>query len=200
MMLTLIKTIFECVTVKMELAGALPFFISNSELSVTTNEMNIINDVFSCNIEFCSKSKYLPQSASINKNSKTNVCSKESWCDIFRFEYAVYKTLKILDKCVDNLHTNPPCKHHISMTLALFLYHIRYFLEYVLRRMYLKLEQERSKELYYRKLWHCQRKSIEDVASKIYNFLSVQYSRNFSVPLFYSSELSNIYLNFLLEN
>lgn len=86
------------------------------------------------------------------------------------------------------------------MTLALFLYHIRYFLEYVLRRMYLKLEQERSKELYYRKLWHCQRKSIEDVASKIYNFLSVQYSRNFSVPLFYSSELSNIYLNFLLEN
>ncbi|KYQ55649.1 26S protease regulatory subunit 6B [Trachymyrmex zeteki] len=150
-----------------DIIGALPFFISNSELSVTTNEMNIINDVFSCNIEFCSKSKYLPQSASINKNSKTNVCSKESWCDIFRFEYAVYKTLKILDKCVDNLHTNPPCKHHISMTLALFLYHIRYFLEYVLRRMYLKLEQERSKELYYRKLWHCQRKSIEDVAKSI---------------------------------
>ncbi|XP_018372595.1 PREDICTED: uncharacterized protein LOC108767316 isoform X2 [Trachymyrmex cornetzi] len=126
--------------------------------------MNIINNVFSCNIEFCSKSKYLLQSASINKNSKTNVRSKESWCDIFRFEHAVYKVLKILDKCVDNLHTNSPCKHYISMTLALFLYHIRYFLEYVLCRMYFTPEQERNKELYYRKLWYCQTKSVEDVA------------------------------------
>ncbi|KYN43350.1 hypothetical protein ALC56_02076 [Trachymyrmex septentrionalis] len=146
----------------MELAKVLPILILNSELSVTTDEMNIINDVFSCNIEFCSKSKYLLQSASINKNSKTNVRSKESWCDIFRFEHA-YKTLKILNKCVDTLHTNPPCKHYISMTSALFLYHICYFLEYVLRRMYLTPEQERNKELNYRKLWHCQRKSVEDV-------------------------------------
>jgi len=36
--------------------------------------------------------------------------------------------------------------------------------------MYLTPEQERSQELQYRKLWHCQKKSIEDVASKIYNF------------------------------
>lgn len=56
------------------------------------------------------------------------------------------------------------------MTSALFLYHIRYFLEYVLHRMYLTPEQERSKELNYREFWHYQKKSIEDVASKIYNF------------------------------
>ncbi|XP_011691073.1 PREDICTED: uncharacterized protein LOC105452006 isoform X2 [Wasmannia auropunctata] len=126
--------------------------------------MNVINDVFLCNIEFCSKCNLL-QSASINKNSKTNVCSKETRYDISRLDYAVYKALKILDKHIDVLHTiSAHCKH-ISMTSALFLYHISYFLEYVLSKMYLTPEQERSKELHYRKLWHCQKKSIEDVAS-----------------------------------
>lgn len=66
----------------------------------------------------------------------------------------------------DVLHMSSRCEH-ISMTSALFLYHIRYFLEHVLCGMYLTPEQARSKELHYRKLWHCQKKSIEDIASKI---------------------------------
>ncbi|KYN05472.1 hypothetical protein ALC62_03565 [Cyphomyrmex costatus] len=163
MTLTLIKTISECVTEKMELARVLPFLISNSELSVT-DEMNIINNVFLCNIEFCSKSKYLSRSEFINKNLKTNVYSKETWSDILKFEHAVYKALKIFEKCIGNLYTNTPCKYYISMTSTLFLHHIRYFLEYILYRIYLTPKQERSKELYYRKLWHCQRKSIENIA------------------------------------
>lgn len=57
------------------------------------------------------------------------------------------------------------------MTSALFLCLIRYFLEHVLRRMYVTPEEGRSKEVHFRKLWHCQKKSIEDVASKmLYNF------------------------------
>lgn len=57
------------------------------------------------------------------------------------------------------------------MTSALFLRYIRYFFEYVLRRMYVTSEQGRSKEVHFRKLWHCHERSIEDVASKVlYNF------------------------------
>ncbi|XP_071563381.1 uncharacterized protein, partial [Temnothorax nylanderi] len=137
--------------------------ISNPELSLilTTDEMNTINDVFLRNIEFCPKC--LPQSAFINKNSKTSVCIKETWYDISRFDHAVYKALKILDKRIDVLHTSPRRKQ-ISMTSALFLCHINYFLEHVSRRMYFMPAEGRSKELHYRKFWHCQKKSIEDVA------------------------------------
>ncbi|XP_077268385.1 uncharacterized protein LOC143900658 [Temnothorax americanus] len=148
----------------MELAAALPSLISNPELSLilTTDEMNTINDVLILrNIEFCPKC--LPQSAFINKNSKTSVCIKETWYDITRFNHAVYKALKILDKRIDVLHTSPRRKQ-ISMTSALFLCHIHYFLEHVSRRMYFMPGEGRSKELHYRKFWHCQKKSIADVA------------------------------------
>lgn len=104
-----------------------------------------------------------------------------SYVYIFLIIYFIF--LQILDKRIDILHTSSHNQRkHISITSALFLCHIRYFLEYVLRRIYRTLEQERSKELYYRKLWHCQKQSIEDVTSKLLYYFSYRKKyKNFVV-------------------
>ncbi|XP_067206583.1 dynein regulatory complex protein 10-like isoform X2 [Linepithema humile] len=80
-----------------------------------------------------------------------------------KFDYAVYKALKILYKHIDVLRTKPDYKE-ISTSSALFLHYLRCLLEqHILYRMYLTPEQARSKELHYRNLWRCQKKSIEDI-------------------------------------
>ncbi|XP_025995635.1 uncharacterized protein LOC105194726 [Solenopsis invicta] len=131
----------------------------NPELSaiLTTDEINIINDILLCNIEF--SPKHLPQSVSINE--ELDVYSKETRYDTFKFDQAVCKALKIFDKHIDVLRTS---KHIKSMTSAFFVHHIRYFLQHAVRRINFTPEQERSKKLHYRKLWHCRKKSIEEVA------------------------------------
>ncbi|XP_036139879.1 uncharacterized protein LOC118644731 isoform X2 [Monomorium pharaonis] len=161
-MLTLVKTIFECAIEKMELAAALSSLMLNPEVSVilTTDQINIKNDDFLCNIKF--SPKYLLQSTYINEED-LNICPKETWDNTIKFE-AVFKVFKIFDKHIDVLHSSSLYKH-TSMTLALFLHHIRYFLQHVVNRLYFTPEQERSKKLHYRKLWHLKKKSIEEVAS-----------------------------------
>ncbi|XP_050465030.1 uncharacterized protein LOC126858598 [Cataglyphis hispanica] len=144
---------------------ALPSLILDPELCTvfTTSEMNVINDVL-CNIEFCCKCLQQDYAISIiYKEGIDDTNSKKTAYDTFSLDYAVYKALKILDKHVDILRTNPRYKH-ISMPSALFLNYIRYFLNYILCRMHLMSEQARNKELHYRQLWRCHKKSVADIA------------------------------------
>ncbi|XP_014467270.1 PREDICTED: IQ domain-containing protein D [Dinoponera quadriceps] len=149
----------------MELAVALPFLLMDPELSMilTPDEMNIINDIFLCDNEVCSKC--LPsQSASENRKSITYANSETARnINKSRFDRAVCKILKAFEKHIDVLRMSPHYKC-FSLSPALLFHHIRYFLEqYILCRMSLTPEQARSKELHYRNLWRCHRKSIEDI-------------------------------------
>ncbi|XP_032685898.1 uncharacterized protein LOC116851021 isoform X3 [Odontomachus brunneus] len=209
-MLTLIKTMFESMIKKMELAVigitilhehlftdivttsrcfqvALPSLLLDPELPMilTPDEMNVINDIFLCDKEVCKhlsssdhsciiindfKSIYNWQSqtfhalASENRKSMTN-SEIVDYISTSKLDRTIYKILKILEKHIDVLRMSPRYKC-ISVPSALFLHHIRYLLEqYVLCRMFLTPEQARNKELHYRKLWRCYKRSTEDIAT-----------------------------------
>ncbi|XP_020282309.1 uncharacterized protein LOC109854035 isoform X2 [Pseudomyrmex gracilis] len=162
--LKLLKTIFEFTLRKMELAVALPSIILNPELSMilTKCEVGMIKDIFLCDTEHCSscllKSEFEQKEHSLRKRATTKTHCQTTWT-MSRFDRAVYRALQILNKHIDVLH---PRDKYISIPSALFLHHLRCFLQHALCRLHLTPDQARSKELHYRQFWRDQKRSIED--------------------------------------
>lgn len=77
--------------------------------------------------------------------------------------YFNWQFLQILNKHIDVLH---PRDKYISIPSALFLHHLRCFLQHALCRLHLTPDQARSKELHYRQFWRDQKRSIEDSDGK----------------------------------